>query len=213
MELIHGRSPRTLDRAAFAARVAAASQVLLDIGTGDGRFVCQAARRDRRCLAIGVDACRENLRASSRSAPANALFVIANARALPVELCDSATQITINFPWGSLLSGLLTADVALLSSLRVVARPGALLEVRLNSSALAEAGVGLAHGGTRVCQSLRTAGWVVRSLVELDAAALRACPTTWAKRLAYSHDPHALYLRATWPRRELSEQHWASDVG
>lgn len=213
MELIHGRSSRTLDGPAFVARAAAAGQVLIDIGTGDGRFVCQVARHDQRCLAIGVDACRENLRASSRSAPANALFVIANARTLPAELYGSATQITINFPWGSLLTGLLRSDPALLSSLRMIARPGALLEVRLNSSALAEAGVSLEHGGVQVRQSLRAAGWAVRTLVTLDAMGLRACPTTWAKRLAYGHDPRALYLRATQPGCALSEHTRAGEAG
>lgn len=199
MECIHGRHQHTLDGPSFAVRAAAARRVVIDLGTGDGRFVVQTARRDPDGLVVGVDPCRENLRASSRTAPANALFVIANALALPAELSGSATQITINFPWGSLLSGLLTADPALLASLRMIARPGALLELRLNHSALADTGVATADAGALSQRSLRTAGFVVGRPVALDAAALRSCPTTWSKRLAYGRDPHALLLRANLP--------------
>ena len=38
-------------------------------------------------FAIGVDACRENLRANSHAAQANALYLIADARALPRAYC------------------------------------------------------------------------------------------------------------------------------
>ena len=65
-----------------------------------------------------------------RLALPNALYVVANAQALPCEMHELASHVTINFPWGSLLSGLLTGDPALLDSLIAIARQGALLDVR-----------------------------------------------------------------------------------
>ena len=203
MESICGKRTLYIGADTLADRVAGASAVLVDIGTGDGRYVLHAARADPSCFAIGVDACREQLRVASRTAPRNALFVIAEARALPCELCGLATQVTVNFPWGSLLGGLLDGDAGLLVGLAAIARPDphasrrvATLEIRLNGGALAEAGWSLEAGAERVRQVLAAHGFVVGRPAPLDARGLRACPTTWSKRLAFGRDPRALYLRA-----------------
>ena len=209
MESMCGKRTLYIGADTLADRVAGASAVLVDIGTGDGRYVLHAARADSACLAIGVDACRENLRVASRTAPRNALFVVAEARALPHELHGLAAQVTINFPWGSLLGGLLDGDAELLGGLLALARPtsevdgrAATLEVRLNGGALAEAGWLLEAGGERVRQVLTEHGFMVGRPAPLDARALRACPTTWAKRLAFGRDPRALYLRAVFPHKK-----------
>jgi len=195
MESIQGKRAVQIDTSALRDRLAGYQEVLLDIGAGDGRFVRQMAAECPARFAIGVDACRENLRANSRMAPANALYLIADARALPCALDQRATHITINFPWGSLLGGLLADEAALLERLAAVARPGALLELRLNAGALAEAGWELVDGVEQVRHALHAAGFCMRSAMALGPQELRACPTTWARRLACGRDPRALYLR------------------
>ena len=181
----------------LARDVAGYRDVLIDIGTGDGRYVLHVARTCPNWFALGVDACRENLRKASRKAPPNALYVIANALALPkVELEAMASKVTINFPWGTLLTGLLDGEPMLLEGLLAIARPGAALEIRLNAEALRVAGYTLDSGGARVRQPLYEAGFDVSDLVELDAGGLRRCQTTWAKRLAYGRDPRTVSLRA-----------------
>ena len=205
MEMIDGKRSCAIDAAGLQSRLAGYRDILVDVGTGDGRYVRHVAHSCPQQFAIGIDACRENLRCASRKAPYNALYIIARAEALPRELSGLATHITINFPWGSLLAGLVDGDPALLHGLRGIARPGAVLEARLNGGALAEAGWSLEQGGARVRRVLRDHGFAVEPLVGLDAAALRACPTTWAKRLAYGRDPRALYLRAIWPITRRSE--------
>jgi 16S rRNA (adenine(1408)-N(1))-methyltransferase len=214
MEIICGKRTLHIGADTLTDRVAGASAVLVDIGTGDGRFVLHAARAGSSWFAIGVDACRENMRAASRTAPRNALFVVAEARTLPTELCGLATRIAINFPWGSLLSGLLDGDTGLIDGLASIAQPdpdacpsppargrngGIVLEIRLNGGALVEAGWSLEAGGERVRQVLAAYGFSVGRPALLDARALRACPTTWAKRLAFGRDPRGLYLRAIAP--------------
>src|SRR4051794_4247660 len=189
MEIIAGKQTWVRDAATLAERIAGYREILIDIGTGDGRYVRSVARRDAACFAIGLDACRENLRAVSRDAPRNALFVIANALMLPDALRGLATRITVNFPWGSLLAALLDADPALLDGLTALARPGASLEIRLNRGAVAEAGCTLEEGVPQIARVLRDRGWTIRQSRWLDADALRTCPTTWAKRLASRGDP------------------------
>jgi hypothetical protein len=54
-------------------------------------------------------------------------------------------------------------------------------------------------------QALRMSGFYVKPPVTLDDEALRHYPTTWAKRLRYGRDPHAISISAIYPevRRTL----------
>lgn len=191
MEIIRGKHTSYIDSLALAGY----DQLHIDIGTGDGRFVRHLAQTRPHGFVIGIDACRENLYDISRRAPGNTLFVIANAARLPLELYGLAASVTINFPWGSLLDGLLDGDPALLGGLSAVMRPGAALDVLLNGGALAEAGWSLEAGADRVRDVLAFNGFAVGRPMTLLADDLRAYPTTWAKRLAYGRDPRAVHLR------------------
>ncbi|HEY1014365.1 MAG TPA: class I SAM-dependent methyltransferase, partial [Herpetosiphonaceae bacterium] len=173
MEIQTGKRSAKMDEAALLELVRAHREVAIDLGTGDGRFVLALACRAPATLAIGVDSCREQLRDSSRQAPANALYLIANAERLPAALNGLAGKITVNFPWGSLLGGLLAADSAVLEGLGRIARPGAELELRLNGGALAEAGWAFEDGVAAGALALRLAGWRVSRPQALDAGALR----------------------------------------
>ncbi len=195
MEIIRGKHASFMDASALAAQTAGYDRVHIDIGTGDGRFVQHLAQTCPKLFVIGLDACRENLHAVSRRAPANALFVIANACALPLELSGMAAHISINFPWGSLLEGLLNDHPALLDGLAMIAHPGAAINVRLNAGALAECGWSLEEGSKQVRRVLNANGFAMRAADMLAAHDLKDCPTTWAKRIAFGRDPRALHLR------------------
>lgn len=197
MESIRGKQALFIDAAALAERLDGYQQILIDIGTGDGRFVRHAAETRADTFALGIDACRENLRRTSRLAPGNALFVIANARVLPCELHGLATHMTINFPWGSLLEGLLDGDTGLLAGLAALARPGTRIDLRLNGGALSEAGWSLAAGAAQVQQVLLEAEFEIQKATVMNADDLRQLPTTWARRLAFGRDPRAIALSGT----------------
>ncbi len=191
MRIVTGKHVRRMDAAEVAAWAAAYQGTTIDLGAGDGRFVRHLARQHPEVGAIGVDLCEANLRIASRAAPDNALFVVADALALPDELPRVATRVTVNFPWGSLLRGLLAGHPGLLAGLGAIARGGTSLEIRLNAGALAEAGWTLEAGSERVTAVLRDAGVNVGATGVLGAADLRRWPTTWAKRLAFGRDPRA----------------------
>jgi ubiquinone/menaquinone biosynthesis C-methylase UbiE len=111
--------------------------VVIDIGTGDGRFVYHQARQNPQTFYIGIDANPRPLKAISRKAlgkPAkggvlNVLFIHARAEALPSELDGVADEVHIHFPWSGLLRAIINGKAEVLRGLRRICAPGALLEI------------------------------------------------------------------------------------
>lgn len=195
METIRGRTSLELDVYGLKERLTAGyRRVLLDLGTGDGRYVRTLAGQHPDWFIIGVDACRENLHKYSQVKLQNMLFIIASAQELPQELSGLVSHITVNFPWGSLLEGLLTNDPRLMRGLEAISRPLTSVDVRLNSGALLEAGTTLESGTETIHGNLLQAGWQLETPVVMDANTLRCFPSTWAKRLAFGRDPRAVSM-------------------
>ena len=120
-------------------------------------------------------------RASSRG-PENALFVVAAAEQVPHELREVADELTILFPWGSLLRGALALDDASAAGTASLLAPGGVataivsIEDRdgLDLPRLDAAGIRErwhAHG-IEVCD-----------LRHATAEEIRATGSTWARRL------------------------------
>lgn len=111
--------------------------IIVDIGTGDGRFVYTAARQNPHKFFIGIDANAAALKEISTKAtrkPAkgglpNVLFLQAAVEDLPEELNGLADEIHIHFPWGSLLKAVATGDADVLQSLRRISAPDCFLEI------------------------------------------------------------------------------------
>ena len=111
--------------------------VIIDIGTGDGRFVYQSARENPNKFYIGIDPnvrplekiSEKTHRKPEKGGAPNVLFIQAAIEDLPSELDSVADEVHVHFPWGSLLRAMATGDVAVLEKLRVICSRGALLEV------------------------------------------------------------------------------------
>ena len=194
METIRGRMSLHLDIIDLEARLKNYNRILLDLGTGDGRYVRTQALRHPDWFVVGMDACRENLREHSRAKMPNMLFVIACAQRLPGEFNGLFSHITINFPWGSLLEDLMTSGPNLMDDLLSISRPDTQIEIHLNGGALTEAGATLETGSEIIYKNLHRHGWKLKEPRALEHGALMKIPTTWAKRLAYGRDPRAMNL-------------------
>lgn len=194
METIRGKVSLVLNTTDLYARLANYNRIMLDLGTGDGKFAFCHADKFPNHFVIGVDSCRENLHEYSRAKLQNLLYIIASAQALPHELHGLVSHITINFPWGSLLESLLIGDDRLLHGLESVASSSAAVDIRLNGGALVEQCWSLEDGAERIFENLTHAGWRIRKPEKLDLHTLRAFPSTWAKRLAFGRDPRAIQL-------------------
>jgi 16S rRNA (adenine(1408)-N(1))-methyltransferase len=117
---------------------------LVDIGTGDGRFVLEQAKLRPDTLCIGVDASQDGLidasskarKKPSKGGAPNALFLLCAVEALPDDLVHFADEITINYPWGSLLSALVKPDSHVMKKVVRLAKPSARVSIVLNWSVL-----------------------------------------------------------------------------
>jgi 16S rRNA (adenine(1408)-N(1))-methyltransferase len=164
-----------------------------------------AAQPDR--LVVGVDASAAAMATASRRAAArphrgglpNALFVVAAAEALPCELDGVADLVTVHFPWGSLLRGLLGADPAIMAGLTRVMRPGAALSVLLSSTSR-DRGAGVEPVGQATLQALTGAygryGLTVAEVRPATPADVAAARSSWGKRLGAGVQRPAWLLRA-----------------
>jgi 16S rRNA (adenine(1408)-N(1))-methyltransferase len=183
--------------------------VIIDIGTGDGCFVYQSARRNPTKFYIGIDpnTCPlEKISEKIHRKPAkggapNVLFIQSAVEDLPDELYGVADEVHVHFPWGSLLRGVAT----LLQNLRQLCEPGALMEVvigldpvrdkseleRLDFSPLT-----LEVIDSVLLPRYAEAGFEIVERGIMAASAWHELETSWAKRLAGNEQRVITYLIA-----------------
>ena len=174
--------------------------VVIDIGTGDGRFVYQSARQNPKKFYIGIDPNVRPLekisekiyRKPAKGGAPNALFIQAAVEDLPPELDGVADELHVHFPWGSLLRAVATGDVAVLQNLRRICAPGALLEVVLGLDPARDqteierlrlTPLTLEFIDQQLTASYRAAGFELTERGIIAAAEWPEFNTSWAKRL------------------------------
>jgi 16S rRNA (adenine(1408)-N(1))-methyltransferase len=166
---------------------------VVDLGTGDGRAVVARARREPGALVIGIDASAPGMAQQSRHAARpekrgglpNALFVVAAAECPPVELRGIADELTILFPWGSLLRGMLALDDAAAAGITRLMRPGGRADAFV--SITERDGLGLpsfrAEDGPRIAERWASHGMTLAALEAATGEEIAATGSTWARRL------------------------------
>jgi 16S rRNA (adenine(1408)-N(1))-methyltransferase len=125
-----------------------------------------------------------------RGGISNALFVWASVESLPPELEGMASEITINYPWGSLLHALVTPNLEVLKGIAQLAQPGASLSILINFSVfenqdycqkLGLPELTLERAKKILTWDYREAGINIKSVKILEQGAPNA--TTWGQKL------------------------------
>ncbi len=194
METIQGKKSFEINLNEFTLRRQMYNRLILDMGTGDGKFAFHYAQTFPNRFVIGLDSCRENLHEYSRKKLPNLIYVIANAQTLPCELHGLISRIYINFPWGSLLTNLLNGDTNFFGGLEKISSPRVFINLHLNAGALNEQGWGLLRGAEQIEVNLKRFGWYIENRKEVNAEALKKIPSAWSKRIAVGRDPRAILL-------------------
>ena len=186
---------------------------MIDIGTGDGLFVYQCARRNPKKFYIGVDANARPLekvsekihRKPAKGGLANVLFIQAAVEDLPTELDGIADEVHIHFPWGSLLRAVAAGERETLHNVRRVCAPEALLEVVIgidperDHSEIERLGlrpVTIERIDSVLAPQYRSAGFEIFERGEILPSEWTAFQTSWAKRLKGNASRSLIYIIA-----------------
>jgi 16S rRNA (adenine(1408)-N(1))-methyltransferase len=165
--------------------------VIVDVGTGDGRAVLERATASPSAFVLGIDASAaamaEASRRAARRGPHNALFFAEGAERLGGSpLAARADLVTVTFPWGSLLRGVIALDDRALAGVAALLRPGGRLEV-LASVAPSDAVAGFdcldATSEPRIGAAWRAAGLELTSFRPATAEKVAVSGSSWARRL------------------------------
>jgi len=187
--------------------------VIIDIGTGDGRFVYQSARQNPNKFYIGIDPNTRPLekisekihRRPEKGGASNVLFIQSAVEDLPAELDGVADEVHVHFPWGTLLRAIATADLRVLQNLRRICSEGALLEVVIgldpvrDESEIERLGLtplSLEFIDDQLVPVYRSAGFQIIERGVLSASEWPELNTSWAKRLQGNERRSVTYLIA-----------------
>jgi 16S rRNA (adenine(1408)-N(1))-methyltransferase len=169
--------------------------VIIDIGTGDGRFVYQSARRNPNKFYIGIDPNTPPLekisekihRKTVKGGAPNVLFIQSAVEDLPEELNGVANEVHVHFPWGSLLRAVATGDVDVMRNLRRVCAEGALLEVVIgidpirDKTEIERLGIKPEFIDDELVENYKAAGFEI--VEQRTLASSQSVDTSWSKRL------------------------------
>jgi len=185
--------------------------IILDLGAGDGRYVYESARRDLPSIYVAVDPDSDQLseyafragRKPARGGVDNTAFVVAAVETLPPELLGLASVVRINFPWGSLLRGLLEPDPAVLAAVVSLGRPNALWELVMSYDPAHDTGafhgdplppLDAAYSEAKLVPAYTAAGLAVREQRRLTADEALEIPSTWGRRLLHARPRDVYWL-------------------
>jgi 16S rRNA (adenine(1408)-N(1))-methyltransferase len=164
--------------------------VTIDVGTGDGRAVLARAAAELSALAIGIDASAAGMVDSSRRAhrrgPHNARFFAEAADVLPGRFAGAGSLVTVSFPWGSLLQGVLGRQPAVLCGIAGLVAPGVSLEILVSVTERDRvAGVAALDGDERdrLAVAWAASGLELVALRPGSSTEVAASRSSWARRL------------------------------
>ena len=146
-----------------------------------------------------AESSRRAARSVARGGLPNALFVIAAAERPPVELLGLADDLTVFFPWGSLLRGILGLDEAAARGTASLVRPGGSIMALVSVTERDGADLPLLDATAEAGLAVRWAGHGagVASFVPASTEAIATTRSTWARRLSAGRQRPAWRLDLT----------------
>ena len=205
---VTGRRVEPLSAGDLVALAEGYDSTVVDLGTGDGRFVLAAAEERPGSLVVGIDANAAGMAEASRRAARavqkgglpNAVFVVAAAETVDEALPAFADELHVHFPWGSLLRGLVAPEPEAVARLARLTRPGGSVTLLLSVAAADRAmGLGPLDEATvdRLAAAYAAQGLAVDEARPVTEADLAAAHSSWAKRLGAGARRRAWLMRLT----------------
>jgi 16S rRNA (adenine(1408)-N(1))-methyltransferase len=171
----------------------------VDVGAGDGGYVLHRARTEPAVFGIAIDASPDTLASgawrSKRARLVNAAFLVDGVERLPPELARIADEVTVYFPWGSLLRGLVDGSHAVVGPIASLLKANG--ELRVLMSVVARDG--LAELNPSLVAAQRAAysahGLCLVETAWASGAMVAESRSAWAKRLSVGPARSSVFAR------------------
>ena len=154
---------------------------MIDAGTGDGRYPLHVARTRTDTLAIGLDSSADALAYAARRAVRHPLPNLVLLRepleSLPLE--SFADEVTIHFPWGSLLRGALAEDDRVFDAICRLPRLGGALTLLVSLTTRDGRAPLTDIDVTRTSRAYRARGFALVERRNIVPADVNAAHSTW----------------------------------
>lgn len=185
--------------------VAEYNEIIIDIGTGDGRFIYKQAQKNPTKFYIGIDPSQKQLEIYSKKANKkrlnNILFIWTPVEQLPSELQNLAKSIYIILPWGTLLQHLIIPNTKVLKNIAKLfdknTKTKNNLEIVLGYSSQTEPTetqrlqlpqINQQQLKNNLIKELESLNFTLVELKELQKEELNTLNSSWSKKLSYGSD-------------------------
>ncbi len=213
LKQITGKQIKQLSTEKFEAVRRKFAQVAVDLGTGDGKFAYEYAKAHPDIFVIGIDADKSqaedvSYKASRKPAKGgleNVIFLWAKAEELPIELSGVADEIYVNFPWGSLLAGVIIPENLVLTQIKTIAKPGAALHIYVSYDAkFEEEKIGeldlpelsLDYLQNELTKKYKESGIMIQESRKLNKDESKNLISSWPKRILSKRERDVYYIQA-----------------
>jgi len=201
IKIINGKNTKSLSEESFSDLVVKFENVCVDIGTGNGTYVYKQAIKNTNVLFIGIDPVKENMiKVSSKivkrykNSLCNILLMISSVENIPSALNGIADRITIYFPWGILLEGIVKPIEYLMKKIVCVAKDKASFDFITTYSENCDGNeiikrrlpeIDSSYFDEKYTKKLNEIGLILKSVNVLSNNELKNFDSQWAKKLAF----------------------------
>jgi 16S rRNA (adenine(1408)-N(1))-methyltransferase len=153
-----------------------------------------------------AEASRRAARPAARGGAPNALFVVAAAERPPLELLGVADEVTIHFPWGSLLRGALALDEDAAGGIAALIKARGRLTILVsitNRDGLGLTAIDEPGAADALADRWNVHGLRLKAMCPATEAHVAAARSSWARRLGVGRARPAwrlAFVKATPPR-------------
>ena len=206
MRLVAGNKQKELNYEEFQKTIKKYSSIVLDIGTGDGRFVYKSSIHNPDTLYMGIDPSEKQLRIYSKKAVRkkinNVLFIVGSIENFPINDSDIIDEIHITLPWGTLLESIVKPTKNAISKLSELLKKDGKLKIIFGYTPELEPSetkrlslpvIGDELIKENIIPAFESCGFVLDNYRELNKKELKETETTWAKKLHFGKD-RRIYL-------------------
>lgn len=163
------------------------------------------AKENPDSLIIGIDPCHKNLidisakilKKPEKGGLSNALFILANAENLPYELTNLVDKIYINFPWGSLLQGIVLFEEKIWNNIKKICKKNTTIEIIFGYNILYDKKeidrlglpiLGESYLKYNMIPKIQNLGFKIMNIKKVSPKELNNYSTTWAKKLSFGQN-------------------------